>query len=154
VSRDLRLPEAGEIDEQAAFQDQDVWSTSGLTKLLKAAANLLEQVHRRHDTTRHDTTRHDTTRHDTTRHDTTRHDTTHDTRHDTTRVRADVCCITRLQAKSHELCVEVLMLLTTIYKAEKKYPELISTLEQFKAMTTTLVNAVRPPPHSFSALGS
>jgi hypothetical protein len=60
VSRDLRLPEAGEIDEQAAFQDQDVWSTSGLTKLLKAAANLLEQVHRRHDTTRHDTTRHDT----------------------------------------------------------------------------------------------
>jgi hypothetical protein len=89
VSRDLRLPEAGEIDGQAAFQDQDVWSTSGLTKLLKAAANLLEQ------------------------------------------------------AKSHELCVEVLMLLTTIYKAEKKYPELISTLEQFKAMTTTLVNAVR-----------
>jgi len=43
VSRDARLP-AGEADEQAAFQDQDVWSTSGLTKLLRAAANLLGQV--------------------------------------------------------------------------------------------------------------
>lgn len=88
VSRDVKLPEAGEVDEQAAFQDQETWSTAGLTKLLKAAANLLEQ------------------------------------------------------AKSYELCIEVLMLLTTIYKAEKKYNELISTLEQFAAMTSTLVNAV------------
>ncbi len=35
------------------------------------------------------------------------------------------------------------MLLTTIYKAEKKYPDLMSTLDQFKTMTNTLVNAVR-----------
>lgn len=35
------------------------------------------------------------------------------------------------------------MMLTTIYKAEKKYSELIATLEQFKTMTSTLVNSVR-----------
>lgn len=47
------------------------------------------------------------------------------------------------QAKAYELCIEVLMLLTTIYKAEKSYAELLTALDQFKSMTTTLLEAVR-----------
>ena len=35
------------------------------------------------------------------------------------------------------------MLLTTIYKADKKYPDLIVTLAEYKVMTETLINAVR-----------
>ncbi|KAL6049946.1 RasGEF domain-containing protein [Balamuthia mandrillaris] len=45
------------------------------------------------------------------------------------------------QAKSYELCIEVLMLLTALYKSERKYEDLINTLDHFKAMTKTLVEA-------------
>ncbi len=46
------------------------------------------------------------------------------------------------QAKSFELCIEVLMLLTIIFNSDKQYPSLSSILERFKNMTETLINAV------------
>ncbi len=48
----------------------------------------------------------------------------------------------REQAKAYEVCLEVLMMLTTIFSSEKQYPYLSQTLERFRALTDTLITAV------------
>ena len=48
----------------------------------------------------------------------------------------------REQAKAYEVCLEVLMMLTTIFSSEKQYPYLSQTLEHFRALTDTLITAV------------
>ncbi|ELR23197.1 uncharacterized protein ACA1_067810 [Acanthamoeba castellanii str. Neff] len=84
VMKDMSLPQ---IQDDSTFQNVEIWSPKGLTKLLKSAVKLLEQ------------------------------------------------------AKAYEVCLEVLMMLTTIFSSEKQYPYLSQTLERFRALTDTLITA-------------